>query len=166
MNPNSLPVRLVSSVVPGFGRGSKDLGIPTVQNIKIDELLCGTNWEFARIVQTNKDGKDNQLPLSATLKNNVYKTAISIGFNSVCKSEEKTIEPHLIASDDDPLRKSSKCQETQLQDLYGHDIRLSIVAHLRPELPFEGLDKLIEAIKNDIVQTEKLASSNTVILLP
>ena len=62
------------------------------------KLPCGIYWGFARIIQTNKDEKDNQLPLSATLKNNVYKTAISMGLNPVYKSEEKTIEPYLIAS--------------------------------------------------------------------
>ncbi len=169
MNPNSLPVRLASTVIPGFNRGSKDLGIPTANlckdrlqcKIAFDELPCGIYWGFARIVETNEEQKDNnQTPLSVNLENQVFKTAVSIGFNPVYGNEEKTIEPHLIASSDDPLRKSSKCQETELQDLYGYGIRLSIVGYLRPELPFEGLDKLIEAIKSDIVQTEKLASSN------
>ena len=37
-------------------------------------------------------------------------------------------------------------------------MRLSIVGYLRPELPFEGLDKLIVAIKKDIVDTEESLS--------
>lgn len=168
MNPNVLPVRLVSTVVPGFGRGSKDLGIPTANlckeklqcKISFDELPCGIYWGFARIVQTStSDEESKENSLSDDLKNQVYKTAVSIGFNPVYKNEEKTIEPHLIASSDDPVRNLSKCQETLMQDLYGCGIRLSIVGYLRPELPFEGLDKLIEAIKNDIVQTERLATS-------
>lgn len=179
MNPNTLPVRLVSNVVPGFGRGSKELGIPTANlckeklqcKISFDELPCGIYWGFARIVDTNTRSDDNNndnsenkksdenISLSPNIKNQVYKTAVSIGFNPVYKNKEKTIEPHLIASSNDPLRISSKCQETQLQDLYGYGIRLSIVGYLRPELPFEGLDKLIEAIKNDIVQAETLAGN-------
>jgi len=34
--------------------------------------------------------------------------------------------------------------------MYGNMCNLSIVGYIRPELPFEGLDKLVEAIKNDI----------------
>jgi FAD synthase len=34
-----------------------------------------------------------------------------------------------------------------LGDLYDQSIRLSLVEYLRPELPFEGLEKLVAAIK-------------------
>jgi Riboflavin kinase len=44
-----------------------------------------------------------------------------------------------------------------LQDFYGKPIRLSVVGYMRPELPFEGLEKLIEAIKRDIAHAVELA---------
>ena len=43
-----------------------------------------------------------------------------------------------------------------LQDFYDQPIRLSVCGYLRPELPFEGLDKLVLAIKKDILQAEQL----------
>mmetsp|Transcript_7701 Transcript_7701/g.11541 ORF Transcript_7701/g.11541 Transcript_7701/m.11541 type:complete len:325 (+) Transcript_7701:18-992(+) len=88
----------------------------------------------------------------------VYKAAISIGYNPCYKNEHKTIEPHLIAPPGHPSRSKSACQETQFHELYNETMRLSIVGYLRPELPFEGLDKLIVAIKKDIVDTEESLS--------
>jgi hypothetical protein len=43
-----------------------------------------------------------------------------------------------------------------LGDFYDKPIRLAVVGYLRPELPFEGLEKLIEAIKKDIQDSERL----------
>lgn len=161
-----LPVRLTSVVVRGFGRGSKELGIPTANickdNLKcaisFDDLPTGIYWGYTRIIHTNNEEESTDDTISSLPSlNGVYMAAVSIGYNPVYGNQEKTIEPHLIATSEHPMRKSSKCEETQFGDFYGSDIRLSIVGYLRPELPFEGLDKLIEAIKQDIVDTEILA---------
>jgi FAD synthase len=53
----------------------------------------------------------------------------------------------LIASEEDKRRHQSSCGETVLGDFYDQSIRLSLVEYLRPELPFEGLEKLVAAIK-------------------
>ena len=152
-----LPIRIISKVVKGFGRGSKDLGIPTANlssstedlhcKISFDELPTGIYYGFARLDRTEHDHETDGV---------VYKTAISIGYNPCYKNTHKTIEPHLIAPGDHPSRNTSACGETQFDDLYGETMRVSIVGYLRPELPFEGLDKLIEAIKDDIVKTEEI----------
>lgn len=152
-----LPIRIVSKVVRGYGRGSSDLGIPTANvcrengkfSTSFDDLPCGIYWGFARIGGKNEnDGTGS-----------VYKTAVSIGFNPYYGNEKKTVEPHLIASSTDERRHKSTCGETVLREFYGETIRLSVVGYLRPELPFEGLEKLIEAIKNDIEQSERLCES-------
>ncbi|KAL9179462.1 hypothetical protein ACHAXT_008752 [Thalassiosira profunda] len=159
-----LPIRIVSKVVRGYGRGSKDLGIPTanVSREKAD-LLCscgdfdhlptGIYWGYSR-VGGNDEADD------AAVLGQVHLAAISIGFNPTYSNEEKTVEPHLIASDNHPLRHSSSCGETQFQDLYDKKIVLSVVGYLRPELPFEGLEKLTAAIKKDIADAEKLAGES------
>jgi hypothetical protein len=67
------------------------------------------------------------------------------------------VEPHLIAPPQDERRHASSCSESIIGDFYDKPIRLSVVGYLRPELPFEGLDKLVEAIKKDIDNAEKLA---------
>ena len=186
-----LPIRLTSKIVPGFGRGSKELGIPTANisrddlkcDIEFDSLPCGIYWGFAKIVKetstvtettteasistttSNSNGGESQSRKKEIISKRgsdvcssklVYKAAISIGFNPYYNNKEKTIEPHLIAPQGDPNRNVSSCGETQFDDMYGTGIRLSIVGYLRPELPFEGLEKLKTAIKNDIVETERL----------
>ena len=148
-----LPIRMVSKVVRGFGRGSKDLGIPTANldlgddtiqcSSTVTDLPTGIYWGYGNI------------------QNTTYPAAISIGYNPTYGNETKTVEPHLIAAADDPRRRASKTQETLLQDFYDQTIRLSVVGYLRAELPFEGLEKLVEAIKNDIVDSERLCSSSS-----
>lgn len=175
---NMLPLRMTSTVVRGFGRGSSDLGIPTAnldrtaikvykaatantpaagsttvettQTMKFDDLPCGIYWGFCRIGKRSTEGD------GAT----VYKTAVSIGFNPTYNNKEKTIEPHLIAPPTDTRRHASSCGETLMGEFYDQPIRLSVVGYLRPEAPFEGLEKLVEAIKSDIVNAETLGDSS------
>ena len=167
-----LPLRLSSTVVRGFGRGSTDLGIPTANldteqlqiatppnnnknnntQYQLQDLPCGIYWGLAA-VETEKNNND-----STGGPRQIYKTALSIGYNPTYGNERKTIEPHLIAdNDEDPQRHASSCKETLLKnDLYDKTCHVSVLGYLRPELPFEGLDKLIIAIKQDIVNTETL----------
>eukprot|EP00978_Attheya_sp_CCMP212_P033674 scaffold137101_cov54-Attheya_sp.AAC.2 len=179
----SLPIRLISTVVRGFGRGSSDLGIPTANLSReacntdnFDDLPCGIYWGFCRIGEpqsesptattaaTSNDDDENKSS-DTTYLGKVYKTAVSIGYNPTYGNEKKTVEPHLIASATDERRHASSCGETVLMDFYDQPIRLSVVGHLRPELPFEGLDKLIEAIKKDICDAERLCDSTDDITL-
>lgn len=158
-----LPIRMISTVIHGYGRGSKDLGIPTANldlqqlqsSCPFDHLPTGIYWGYARIVNTTPtttiNSNDESTPSLPTI---VYPTAISIGYNPTYGNITKTVEPHLIASDDDPRRHASSTGETILYDFYDTTIRLSIIDYLRPELPFEGLDKLIVAIKQDISNTQ------------
>jgi riboflavin kinase len=185
-----LPIRMVSKVVRGFGRGSSDLGIPTANldrqglrmagveksssnsntsnsntsntsnsissekkdaSLDFEDLPCGIYWGFCRI------GDDDD-PAAGT-GGVVYMAALSIGYNPTYGNDQKTIEPHLIAPATDPRRHVSSCGETVLQDFYDQSVRLSVVGYLRPELPFEGLEKLVVAIKNDIATAEKLGSA-------
>ena len=147
---SKLPIRIVATVVRGFGRGSKDLGIPTANldrtsmqsSTPFDDLPTGIYWGYAKIGTGD-----------------LYKAAISIGYNPTYGNAEKTVEPHCIADANDPRRRASVTGETLLQDFYEQSCRLSVVGYLRPELPFEGIDKLITAIKSDIANTENLADS-------
>ncbi|EED89997.1 riboflavin kinase/FAD synthetase [Thalassiosira pseudonana CCMP1335] len=147
-----LPIRIVSRVVRGFGRGSKDLGIPTANVSReegvyscsssggFDALPTGIYWGFARI-----------------FLGRVHKAAISVGFNPTYNNKQKTVEPHLIAEYGHPQRHASSTKETLFQDFYDRQIVLSLVGYLRPELPFEGLEKLTAAIKKDIEDAERHA---------
>ncbi|KAL7524690.1 hypothetical protein ACHAXR_000677, partial [Thalassiosira sp. AJA248-18] len=169
-----LPIRIISKVVRGYGRGSKDLGIPTANVSRekdvlscscgdFDHLPTGIYWGFARIgeMATPSDGggvsSDGTAKGDVSVLGKVHVAAISIGYNPTYNNKEKTVEPHLIATQDHPQRHSSMCSETQFQDFYDKTIFLSVVGYLRPELPFEGLEKLTAAIKKDITDSEKMA---------
>jgi riboflavin kinase len=91
----------------------------------------------------------------------VFTAAISIGYNPTYNNSEKTVEPHLIAPAMHPKRHASMTGETQFQDFYDKTIILSVVGYLRPELPFEGLEKLTAAIKKDIINSERLAGEES-----
>jgi riboflavin kinase len=192
-----LPIRIVSRVVRGFGRGSKDLGIPTANlacdspdacrivtaasstipsspegssppsSPTLEELPTGIYWGYCRIGNITA-GDDDPAPgagpdadATPTTERSVLGVtlpcAVSIGYNPTYGNDVKTIEPHLIAPTHDPRRHASSCQETLFADFYGQPCRLAVVGYLRPELPFEGLDKLTEAIKADIAAAERLA---------
>jgi hypothetical protein len=45
-----------------------------------------------------------------------------------------------------------------LDDFYSDKIRLSLVGFLRPELPYDGIEKLITAIKKDIADSDALGN--------
>jgi len=163
---DQLPIRFISKCCKGFGRGSKDLGIPTANvskddvscTISVDSLPTGIYWGYARIGDNEASSAPSPDATEGSL-GRTFITAVSIGYNPTYGNEEKTIEPHLIAPTDHPKRHSSSCNETLLQDFYGETIRLSVVGYLRPELPFEGLEKLTLAIKKDITDAERLGRS-------
>lgn len=159
----NLPIRFVSKIVKGFGRGSADLGIPTANlcekstrsSVPYESLPTGIYWGFARIVFDGDDENSQSNNGDEEEFKEVFLAAVSVGYNPFYNNKKKTVEPHLIASPESPRRHLSKSRETMFSDLYGHGIRLSIVKYLRPELPFEGMDKLILAIKNDIKNAEQ-----------
>ena len=165
MTNQNLPIRIISKVVRGYGRGSKALGIPTANVSRengilrcscgdFDHLPTGIYWGFARVGEISAGNYgDSEL-------GKVFIAAISIGFNPTYKNEEKTVEPHLIAPSTHPRRHASSTGETQFQDFYDKTIVLSVVGYLRPELPFEGLEKLTAAIKQDIADSERLAGQS------
>ena len=180
MTDPNLPIRIISKIVRGYGRGSKDLGIPTA-NVSREGLSCscgdfdhlptGIYWGFARIIiidgieSSNGRGdgsaNDDSNSRNESELGQVFTAAISIGYNPTYNNSEKTVEPHLIAPAMHPKRHASLTGETQFQDFYDKTIILSVVGYLRPELPFEGLEKLTAAIKKDIINSERLAEEES-----
>ncbi len=90
----------------------------------------------------------------------VFVLTISIGLNPTYGNDERTIELHLIAPSHHPNRHSSATGESQFRDFYDAIIILSVVEYLRPEMPFEGLEKSTDAIKKDILDSETMARGN------
>eukprot|EP00593_Proboscia_inermis_P008817 CAMPEP_0171314052 /NCGR_PEP_ID=MMETSP0816-20121228/48194_1 /TAXON_ID=420281 /ORGANISM="Proboscia inermis, Strain CCAP1064/1" /LENGTH=177 /DNA_ID=CAMNT_0011802403 /DNA_START=71 /DNA_END=604 /DNA_ORIENTATION=- len=148
-------------------------GIPTANlcrsssSVDFDVLPTGIYWGFASVLKNDKDEiteesehKSNGNKNNQDKSSSVYKTAVSIGYNPTYGNTEKTVEPHFISPPNHPSRTASLCSETLLRDFYDDTIHLTVVGYLRPELPFEGLDKLIKAIKQDIVKAELLCDGD------
>ncbi|XP_044744215.1 riboflavin kinase [Coccinella septempunctata] len=125
-----LPHFTTGMVVKGFGRGSKQLGIPTanfpeeVVNNLPEEMETGVYYGFSQV----DDGP-------------VYKMVMSIGWNPYYKNEKKSMETHIL----------HKFEE----DFYGRLLKVVVLDYVRPEMNFNSLDDLIDTIKSDISIAEK-----------
>ncbi|XP_068127518.1 riboflavin kinase [Hyperolius riggenbachi] len=127
---SALPYYCRGEVVRGFGRGSKELGIPTanfpedvVDDLPAD-LTTGIYYGWGCV----GDGE-------------VYKMVMSIGWNPYYKNTKKSAETHIIHQFD--------------EDFYGEMLSTVIVGYIRPERSFDSLDALIAAIHGDIEEAKK-----------
>ncbi|KAF4070545.1 hypothetical protein AMELA_G00286520 [Ameiurus melas] len=127
----SLPYFCRGPVIRGFGRGSKELGIPTanfpesvVDGLPAD-ISTGIYYGWARV--------DN---------GDIHKMVMSIGWNPYYKNVKKSMETHLI----------HKFKE----DFYGQMLSVIMVGYIRPERGFISLDELITAIHSDIEEAKKM----------
>ena len=105
------PKLLSATVVHGFKRGSKELGIPTA-NLCMDEL-----------------GPAGDIPPGiyfglARLRGVVYKAVVSVGWNPFYKNTVKTIEAHLLSP---------------LEDFYSDRLDVLLLGFLRDEQNFSSL---------------------------
>ncbi|KAK9866907.1 hypothetical protein WJX84_006651 [Apatococcus fuscideae] len=125
VTPMHPPWRLVGTVVKGFGRGSKELGIPTANldnsalQAVLAETVTGIYCGWASIGSSSE----------------TYKMVMSIGWNPFYKNTEKTAEPWLLH--DFP------------EDFYGEQLRLAVCGYIRPEANFTSLEALIARIHED-----------------
>ena len=105
------PKFLRASVIHGYNRGSKELGIPTA-NLSMEELgdkgdiPPGIYFGFAR------------------LNSRVYEAVVSVGWNPFYKNTLKTIEAHLLS---------------KLDDFYGESLEVLLCGFLREEQNFNSL---------------------------
>ncbi|VDL19668.1 unnamed protein product [Hymenolepis diminuta] len=123
--------KATGKVIHGFGRGSKELGIPTAN---LDDtvvkaipklMMPGVYAGFAQV----KDGP-------------VYPMVMSLGWNPFYKNVKKSLEVHIL--------------NTFEKDFYDEQLSIVVLRYIRPERDFETLEKLIEEIQNDIAITVKL----------
>lgn len=118
--------KISGHVVKGFGRGSKQLGIPTAN---VDALSVSTS------IPATVTGI--YLGWASISSNTVYKMCCSIGYNPVFENTEKSCEPWILHDFGDA-------------NFVGQPIKLLICGFIRPESSdFESLDALVERIHKD-----------------
>lgn len=127
-----LPYFTAGEIVKGFGRGSKQLGIPTANFPQpvVDQL-------------PNEVGTGTYFGFAAVDDSPVYKMVMSIGWNPYFKNEHKSMETHILHKFED-------------ENLYGKCLKIAILGYLRPEMDFDSLEGLIKQIHDDIKNAETL----------
>ncbi|PUU75695.1 hypothetical protein B9Z19DRAFT_1102808 [Tuber borchii] len=148
------PLRLSGPVIKGFGRGSKELQIPTA-NIPIDGLRVGGcetvesgvyyGYAGLDIPATTDDDESPAATATATATtatdSKVFPMVMSIGWNPFYKNSVRSVEVHII--------------HTFSKDFYGVRMNLVILGFIRPEFDYVSKEALIEDIKMDIRVGEK-----------
>ncbi|VEU20113.1 DEKNAAC100958 [Brettanomyces naardenensis] len=151
-----------SHVIPGFGRGSSEIGIPTA-NVPIDSspelanLDTGVYFGFVRLHRAREeDLPETKEILRADKKTKVKLTygrgltdidlsvlpmVMSLGWNPYFKNEEKACELHI-------LHKFGT-------SFYGSSISFNVLGYIRPELDYTTLEDLIKDIHIDIETAEE-----------
>ncbi|KAJ1989228.1 riboflavin kinase [Coemansia spiralis] len=117
------PVVVEGSVVAGFGRGGKQLGIPTANLAEpaVEQLALpvGVYLGWAQVAG------DAVRPM-----------VMSLGWNPFFKNEKLSAEVHII--------------HRFASDFYGRKMRVAILAFIRNEKDYASLDALIQDIQIDI----------------
>ncbi|KAF2453719.1 hypothetical protein BDY21DRAFT_117179 [Lineolata rhizophorae] len=147
------PIRVAGKVIKGFGRGSKELGIPTA-NIPITGLSVGGHSDLSSGVYLGWAGlnplSDTSLPSDTSTSTSsasaapphTYAAVLSIGYNPFYKNTARSVEVYLI-------------NDFGGRDFYGAELRLLILGYVRPELDYVSVEKLIEDIRTDIRVAER-----------
>ncbi|KAF8820140.1 riboflavin kinase [Cardiosporidium cionae] len=127
------PFIIEGKIVPGFGRGSTLLGIPTANVESLGSIspfhLPGVYYGYAGI--TNKD--DSSFLIKKDIR--MHKMVMSMGYNPFFENTVLSIEPHIFYSFP--------------EEILGKFIRIKVIGLLRCESDFIRLGHLIQAIQWD-----------------
>ncbi|CAG8000607.1 unnamed protein product [Penicillium salamii] len=147
------PVRLSGPVIKGFGRGSKDLGIPTA-NIPADdlsekhpELTTGVYYGVVAL-----DPKTYHHDASSDNSAVILPAVLSIGYNPFYKNTVRSVEIHIMPALTEPSPTAGKEGQTKfhrLPDFYKTRLNLLILGYIRPEFDYVSLEALVEDIRVD-----------------
>ncbi|KAL1866964.1 riboflavin kinase [Paecilomyces lecythidis] len=176
------PIRLSGPVIKGFGRGSKELGIPTA-NIPPDglsaypDLQTGVYYGVVALdpakfiydknestAHTVADGDSNSAPRKQEPAT-ILPAVLSIGYNPFYKNTVRSVEIHIMS----PLSSSSTSTTTdqnkdsdttsstfyKLPDFYSTKLNLLILGYIRPEYDYVSLEALVDDIRTDCEVAKK-----------
>ncbi|KAF7542056.1 hypothetical protein G7054_g160 [Neopestalotiopsis clavispora] len=125
------PLRMEGTVISGFGRGSKELGIPTA-NLPVDseqtpwiaDSTSGVYFGYASLALPASHPDRESSPSSSDFQ--IYPMVMSIGYNPFYKNTVRSAEVHV-------LHKFA-------QDFYDVPMRLLILGFIREEKDYNGLE--------------------------
>ncbi|KZL83102.1 riboflavin kinase [Colletotrichum incanum] len=143
------PLKMEGKVISGFGRGSKELGIPTAnlpvdasQTPWIDTTKSGVyfGWASLSLPASHPDRvapppSSGSGPAQPHLEFQLYPMVMSIGYNPFYKNTVRSAEVHV-------LHKFSA-------DFYDAHMRLLILGFVREEKDYKSLEALVADINTD-----------------
>lgn len=136
------PMLLTGVVIQGDKRG-RQLGFPTA-NIKPEthKLLPADGVYAVRVrIQKSREAVDSD----AHEESYVYTGVTNIGVRPTFNETERLVEVHLFDVD---------------LDLYGKELSVDFIAHLRGEQRFPGIDALKQQIATDVLQARQILATN------
>ncbi|GAA97720.1 hypothetical protein E5Q_04399 [Mixia osmundae IAM 14324] len=127
------PIYLQGSVQKGFGRGSKELGCPTANLpddaiVQVAELQTGVHYGWAQVTLSGSE-------TSSLRSETVLPMVMSVGWNPFYKNQKRTAEVHILHDFE--------------RDFYGSHLKVIVLAFIRPEYDYAGLEALIKDINTD-----------------
>ena len=126
---------LAGEVVHGFARG-RELGFPTA-NLETDvQGMIPADGVYAGWVHDAHGG--------------VWPAAISIGSNPTFEDVSRVVEAHVIDRHDERVEDF---------DLYGQHIEVEFVARLRGMVAYEGVEKLVAQITQDVDEARAIRAT-------
>ncbi|KAL1955364.1 hypothetical protein VTO42DRAFT_8646 [Malbranchea cinnamomea] len=152
------PIRLSGPVIKGFGRGSKELGIPTA-NIPADglsaypDLQSGVYYGVAALDPARfNHGPDGAPRTKTPARATIFPCVLSIGYNPFYKNTVRSVEIHILphlSPTSPPSTSDGRPKFHHFPDFYGTPLNLLILGHIRPEYDYVSLEALVEDIRID-----------------
>ncbi|XP_014557983.1 hypothetical protein COCVIDRAFT_95728 [Bipolaris victoriae FI3] len=166
------PLKLRGPVIKGFGRGSKELGIPTA-NIPLSGLSIGGNEDLdsgiyygwctldpSTIPSSSSPPSNTTTPSDSTSSappsTSSNHAVLDLNYPTSPAPSPQTIYPTVLSIGYNPYYKNSKRSiEIHIlnnfeRDFYGATLSLVILGFIRPEYDYVSLEALVEDIKEDI----------------
>ncbi|KAJ2936949.1 hypothetical protein H1R20_g136, partial [Candolleomyces eurysporus] len=146
------PLQMEGKVISGFGRGSKELGIPTA-NLPVDDNLTPWiadiksgvyfGWASLRLPPSHPNHPTTSSDTTSTTTTalgahsgfSIYPMVMSIGYNPFYNNTVRSAEVHVLHEFE--------------ADFYGVEMRLLMTGFIREEKNYPKLEELIEDIKVD-----------------
>ncbi|KAF1433083.1 Riboflavin kinase, partial [Spheniscus magellanicus] len=129
-----LPYFCRGEVMKGFGRGSKELGIPTDERANFSEQVVES---FLSSISTG-----TYYGWACVGSGDVHKRVLIVGWNPFYKNIKKSVETHII--------------QTFKDDFYGEILSIVIIGYIRPEKKLQFFrSALISAIQEDTVEAKR-----------
>ncbi|ODV91634.1 hypothetical protein CANCADRAFT_73727 [Tortispora caseinolytica NRRL Y-17796] len=158
------PLYLDATVSSGFGRGSRDLGVPTA-NVPPEELFknvdahTGVYYGWAKVDRREVDSNEKTAAAEAQVAER--RRAVNIDGGELLESQDKRVYPMVMSLGYNPFF-DNKVPTAEVHilhkfahDFYGARLRVIVLGYLREEQNYDSLEALIDDIQLDIRIAQK-----------